>query len=201
MVHQLPSLPYPYDALEPYFDARTMEIHHTKHHQGYVDKLNAALEKYPAFQARSLEALLTNLAEIPEAIRTTVRNQGGGHFNHSFFWPSLKPGGSRPTPALLAKLNQAFGDFSSFQRRWTEAALGLFGSGWIWLIQDERGRLSITTTPNQDNPLSQGSRPLLGLDLWEHAYYLKYQNRRADYLEAWWSIVNWEGVERLSSKR
>lgn len=184
MPHQLPKLPYSYDALEPYIDARTMEIHHTKHHQGYVDKLNAALEKHSELFDKPLEDLLININEVPEDIRTAVRNHGGGHLNHSFFWKIMSPE-KREAPAEFAKLKEEF----------AKAASGIFGSGWAWVVA-EGGKLSIITTPNQDSPLMQGMRPVLGLDVWEHAYYLKYQNRRPEYIEAWWNVVNWEEVSK-----
>jgi len=195
MKYQLPKLSYSYNALEPFIDARTMEIHHTKHHQAYVDKLNLALEKYPDLQERPLEELLGNLESIPQEIRTAVRNHGGGHFNHSFFWRIMGPNtGGEPTGALAEALNKSFGDFAKFKEQFTAAASGIFGSGWAWLVT-ENLKLIIVTTPNQDSPISAGLKPILGLDVWEHAYYLKYQNKRADYISAWWNIVNWKEVE------
>lgn len=194
--YQLLPLPYSYDALEPYIDAKTMEIHHTKHHQGYVDKLNAALEEWPEGQGKTLEELLKNLADVPENIRTAVRNQGGGHFNHSFFWPLMKKGGGGLLVGTLAEaIKKDFGEFAKFKEEFTKAATGLFGSGWAWLVLDTNGKLLVRTTPNQDTPLADGQVPILGLDVWEHAYYLKYQNRRPEYIEAWWNVINWEQAE------
>ncbi len=196
MKHRLPELSYPYDALEPYIDAQTMEIHHTKHHGGYVKKLNAALEKYPYLFEVSAEELIRNLASVPEEIRTAVRNNGGGHLNHSLFWTILSPnGGGEPSGALREALEKTFGDFATFQAQFTGAALGRFGSGWAWLAVNRFRELVVLSTPNQDNPLMDGLIPILGLDVWEHAYYLKYQNRRAEYVENWWKVVNWPQVE------
>jgi len=193
---QLPKLPYPYDALEPYIDAKTMEIHHTKHHQAYVDKLNAAMEKWPEGQKMELEEILKNIDAVPEAIRTTVRNHGGGHYNHSLFWQIMKPqGGGEPTGELAEAIRRDFGDFSKFKEEFTAAALGVFGSGWAWLVMEnsklkvKSSKLLIVTTPNQDTPLAMGYSPILGIDVWEHAYYLKYQNRRQEYITAWWNVV------------
>ena len=197
MPHELPQLPYAYDALEPHIDARTMEIHHTKHHQGYVNNLNAALEKHPELEKKSVEELLKDLNAIPEDIRTAVRNNGGGHANHSMFWPIMSPdGGGEPEGALADAINSSFGSFSDFKDQFSKAAAGRFGSGWAWLCVDKGGKLTITSTPNQDNPVSDGLRPVLGLDVWEHAYYLKYQNRRPEYISAWWNIVNWKQVAK-----
>ncbi|WP_322801006.1 superoxide dismutase [Thermoflexus sp.] len=195
MAHTLPPLPYPYDALEPYIDAQTMEIHHTRHHQAYVNNLNAALEKYPELQDVPVETLLRNLPSVPEDIRETVRNNGGGHLNHSMFWTLMKPGGGgEPTGALAEAIAKAFGSFANFKDLFTKAAMGRFGSGWAWLSMTAFGKLVVHSTPNQDNPVMEGLIPLLGLDVWEHAYYLKYQNRRADYVQAWWNVVNWDQV-------
>lgn len=195
MAHTLPPLPYPYDALEPYIDAQTMEIHHTRHHQAYVNNLNAALEKYPELQDVPVETLLRNLPSIPEDIRETVRNNGGGHLNHSMFWTLMKPGGGgEPTGALAEAIAKAFGSFANFKDLFTKAAMGRFGSGWAWLSMTAFGKLVVHSTPNQDSPVMEGLIPLLGLDVWEHAYYLKYQNRRADYVQAWWNVVNWDQV-------
>lgn len=195
--YQLPSLPYSYDALEPYLDARTMEIHHTKHHQAYVDKLNAALLSWPEGQKKSLEELLKNLEAVPANIRTALRNHGGGHWNHSFFWPIMKKGGGgEATGDLAAAIKSSFGEFAAFKEEFTKAALGIFGSGWAWLIPTN-GKLQIITTPNQDTPLSIGHTPILGIDVWEHAYYLKYQHQRAEYIAAWWNVINWEQAEKL----
>lgn len=197
MAHELPPLPYPYDALEPHIDARTMEIHHTKHHQTYVNNLNAALEKHPELQKKSVEDLLKDLNAIPEAIRAAVRNNGGGHANHTMFWHLMSPrGGGEPKGELANIINSTFGSASKFKDEFTKAVLGRFGSGWAWLNLDKGGKALISSTPNQDNPISEGLKPILGLDVWEHAYYLKYQNRRADYIAAWWNIVNWEQVAK-----
>ncbi|HET6680061.1 MAG TPA: superoxide dismutase [Gemmatimonadaceae bacterium] len=197
MAHTLPQLPYAFDALEPHIDAQTMQIHHGKHHQAYVNNLNAALEKAPDIASKPLEALLGKLDAVPEAVRTAVRNNGGGHWNHSLFWELMAPGtGGKPDGALAKAIDSAFGSFDSFQEKFAAAAGGRFGSGWAWLVRDG-GKLAITSTPNQDNPLMEGraaSDVLLGVDVWEHAYYLKYQNRRPDYVKAWWNVVNWSEV-------
>ena len=196
MAFTLPALPYAYDALEPHIDARTMEIHHTKHHQAYVNNLNAAIEKAPELQGKSLDDLMRSVNSVPEAVRTAVRNNGGGHWNHSVFWELMAPGkGGEPTGGLADAIKQAFGDFSKFKEQFTAAATGRFGSGWAWLVNDG-GKLSITSTPNQDNPLMEGKTAILGLDVWEHAYYLKYQNKRPDYIAAWWNVVNWDAVAK-----
>lgn len=195
MTYHLPKLPYEFNALEPYIDTRTMTVHYKMHHAAYVDKLNKALEAYPDLQSKSVYELLYELESIPEEIRLAVRNNGGGHANHSFFWPSLSPKGSgEPSGQLAELIDTAFESFDGFKEQFTQAALGLFGSGWAWLCVDADEKASITTTPNQDNPLSSDLFPLLGLDLWEHAYYLNYENRRADYVTAWWNIVNWNNV-------
>ncbi|HEY8535716.1 MAG TPA: superoxide dismutase [Vicinamibacterales bacterium] len=197
MAHTLPPLPYDFGALEPHIDAQTMQIHHGKHHQAYVNNLNAALEKYPDLQSKSAEDLIRDLNAIPEDIRTAVRNNGGGHVNHSMFWKLMSPnGGGKPTGALAQAIDQSFGSFDAFKEQFTKAAVGRFGSGWAWLI-DNDGKLSVESTANQDNPIMEGKKPILGLDVWEHAYYLKYQNRRPDYVNAWWNVVNWEEVARL----
>lgn len=194
----LPVLPYAYDALEPYIDARTMEIHYTKHHQAYVDKLNEAVNKHPELFKKSVQELLKNLQAVPEDIRNDVRNQGGGHANHTLFWQLMKPqGGGEPQGKLAAAIAQKFGSFAQFKEQFNDAAKKRFGSGWAWLVVDASGNLSIISSANQDSPLSDGLTPLLGLDVWEHAYYLKYQNRRPDYITAWWSVVNWDKVEEL----
>jgi len=199
MAHTLPPLPYAPDALEPHIDARTMEIHHGKHHQAYVNNLNAALEKAPEVQDRPLEELLADLNAVPEAVRTAVRNNGGGHWNHSFFWRIMGAnGGGEPSGKLGEAIGAAFGGFDKMKEQFAAAAAGRFGSGWAWLVNDG-GTLSITSSPNQDNPIMDGKRAdqiLLGLDVWEHAYYLKYQNRRPDYVTAWWNVVNWDEVSR-----
>lgn len=195
MAHELPNLPYDHNALEPHVDTKTMEIHHGKHHQGYVTKLNGALEKYPELQNKSVEELLSDLGSIPEDIRGAVRNNGGGHANHSLFWPCMSPnGGGEPTGALADAINSAFGSFDEFKQKFSDAAATRFGSGWAWLCVDGSGKLIVTSTPNQDNPISDGLKPILGLDVWEHAYYLNYQNRRPDYVSAWWNVVNWDQV-------
>jgi Fe-Mn family superoxide dismutase len=195
MPFSLPDLPYGFDALEPYIDARTMEIHHDKHHGGYVAKLNAALENSPALQNKSIEQLLRGLETVPAEIRTAVRNNGGGHYNHSLFWKTLAPdSGGKPNGALARNIEKSFGSFEEFKERFSSTAAGIFGSGWAWLVLDSNGTLSIASTPNQDNPLMTGRVPLLGLDVWEHAYYLKYQNRRPEYIAAFWAVVNWPQV-------
>lgn len=200
MTHTLPELTYAYDALEPYIDARTMEIHHTKHHQTYIDKLNAALSDFPDLQQESPEGLLKNLNAVPEQIRTAVRNHGGGHANHSFFWPLLKKDVSF-SGEIADAVKESFGGYEQFNQQFSNAATLLFGSGWAWLTLDG-GKLEIVTTANQDSPLSQGKTPILGLDVWEHAYYLKYQNRRPDYIEAFFNVINWEQVnENLRNAR
>ena len=201
MAFTLPALPYAADALEPHIDKQTMEIHHGKHHNAYVTNLNAALEKAPELADKSLEDLLRNLNSVPEAVRTAVRNNGGGHWNHSQFWRTMAPNaGGAPTGKLAAAIDAAFGDFEKFKEAFNAAGVGRFGSGWVWLV-NEGGKLAITSTPNQDNPLMDGkSAPLLGNDVWEHAYYLKYQNRRPDYLAAWWNVVNWTVVGQRFGK-
>ncbi len=193
---------YSYDALEPHIDAMTMEIHYSKHHATYLNNLKAALEKYPDWADRSLEEILGSLSKLPEEIRTAVRNNGGGHWNHQFFWPLLSPKSTgRPVGALAQAIQTSFGSFEAFQEKFTQAALGRFGSGWAWLILKD-GQLAIVSTPNQDNPLMDivedavKGKPILGLDVWEHAYYLRYQNRRADYIKAWWNVLNWEEAEK-----
>lgn len=200
MAHSLPALPYAHNALEPHIDARTMEIHHGKHHQAYVNNLNAALEKYPDLQSKSVEELITNLSAVPEDIRGAVRNNGGGHVNHSMFWTMMGPnGGGEPSGDLAAAINTAFGSFASFKEQFAKAGVGRFGSGWAWLVVNG-GKLEVCSTANQDNPTMgkaiagcEGT-PILGLDVWEHAYYLNYQNRRPDYIAAWWNVVNWDQV-------
>ena len=197
MAFTLPPLPYGYDALEPNIDARTMEIHHTKHHQGYVNNLNAAIEKAPELQNKSLEELLKNLSAVPEKVRTAVRNNAGGHWNHSMFWVIMAPNtGGEPSGALNEAIKKSFGDLAKFKEQFNAAASGRFGSGWAWLVTDPQGNLSIESTPNQDNPVMEGRLPILGVDVWEHAYYLKYQNKRPDYLAAWWNVVNWDEVAK-----
>ena len=194
MAYQLPPLPYAHNALEPFIDEQTMQIHHGKHHQAYVTNLNAALEKYPEHQGKPIEQLIADLNAIPEDIRTAVRNNGGGHANHTFFWSIMGPNaGGAPTGAIADALKSSFGSFDAFKEQFAKAAVGRFGSGWAWVI-DNGGKLVIESTPNQDSPLMEGKTPLLGIDVWEHAYYLKYQNKRPDYVEAWWNIVNWSEV-------
>lgn len=197
MPYQLPTLPYAYTALEPFIDAQTMEIHYSKHHQTYVDKLNAALEKYPELQAKPVEELLKNLSAVPEDARTAVRNHGGGHANHSMFWNWMAPKAAAPSAVVVDTLTKAFGGVDAFKEKFSAEAAGRFGSGWAWLVKDGSGALSIMSTANQDSPLSEGKTPVLGLDVWEHAYYLKYQNKRPDYITAWWNLVNWAEVEKV----
>jgi Fe-Mn family superoxide dismutase len=195
MAFKLPDLPYDFAALEPHIDARTMEIHYGKHHATYVAKLNAALEKHPALAQKPVEDLLKSMDTLPAEIRTAVRNHGGGHFNHSLFWKLMAPGaGGNPSGALATAVEKAFNGIAGFQEQFSSAAANLFGSGWAWLVVDASQKLSVVTTPNQDNPISQGLVPVLGLDVWEHAYYLKYQNRRPDYIAAFWNVVNWKQV-------
>ena len=196
MAFTLPALPYAPDALEPYIDKMTMEIHHGKHHNAYVTNLNKALESAPELADKSLEDLLAhNLAAVPEAIKTAVRNNGGGHWNHSMFWTILGPGGGQPSGALAADITSTFGSFDGFKEKFTAAGATRFGSGWAWLTKSN-GKLEISSTPNQDTPVMEGKAVVMGLDVWEHAYYLKYQNRRPDYIGAWWSVVNWAEVEK-----
>ena len=197
MAHELPSLPYAYNALEPFIDEKTMHLHHDMHHGAYVKNLNAALEKYPNLQSKRPEDLLRDLNAIPEDIRTTVRNNGGGHANHTMFWKIMKPkGGGDPTGEISQALSKAFGQFKEFQKQFNDAGLKQFGSGWVWVAGNSKGGLQIVTTPNQDNPISQGLYPVFGNDVWEHAYYLKYNNRRGEYLEAWWNVANWEEINQ-----
>ncbi len=197
MAHALPALPYAPDALEPHIDAQTMQIHHGKHHQTYVTNLNGALDKHPELHAKSLDDLIRSVNSVPEDIRTAVRNNGGGHWNHSLFWKLMAPkAGGAPSGAVADAINSSFGSFDKFKEQFQAAGLGRFGSGWAWLVESG-GKLEITSTPNQDNPLMDGKKAILGVDVWEHAYYLKYQNRRADYLGAWWNVVNWVEVNRL----
>ncbi|MGG4346119.1 superoxide dismutase [Paenibacillus lautus] len=194
MAFQLPALPYANDALEPHIDAQTMEIHHDRHHNTYVTNLNAALENAPELQGKSLEDLIANLDAVPESIRTAVRNNGGGHANHSLFWEVIGPnGGGQPTGALADAINSELGGFDKFKEDFAKAATTRFGSGWAWLVVKD-GKLAVTSTPNQDSPIMEGQTPLLGLDVWEHAYYLKYQNKRPDYISAFWNVVNWDEV-------
>ncbi len=198
MPHTLPNLPYPHDALEPTIDARTMEIHHGKHHNAYVTNLNKALEGNAALEKLPVEQLIANLGQVPDGIRTAVRNNGGGHANHSLFWTLMKKGGGgEPKGALADAMKKAFGSFDEFKGKFSAAAAGRFGSGWAWLYLDKNGKLVVDSTPNQDSPLMEGGTPILGLDVWEHAYYLHYQNRRPDYVQAWWNVVNWDRAAEL----
>jgi superoxide dismutase, Fe-Mn family len=196
MAIEVPALPYAYEALEPYIDSQTMHLHHDKHHQAYVDNFKAALEKAPELKDKNPEDILRNLSSVPEAVRTAVQNNGGGHVNHSMFWAIMGPNaGGAPTGAIGDAITKTFGDFAQFQEKFNDAGLKRFGSGWAWLVQGKSG-LEIVSTANQDNPLSQGLYPIMGNDVWEHAYYLKYQNRRAEYLKAWWNVVNWNEVNK-----
>jgi Fe-Mn family superoxide dismutase len=196
MAFELPPLPYSYDALEPYIDTETMHLHHDKHHAAYVNNLNAALQRHP-FANRSIEEVVGRLNEVPENIRTAVRNNGGGHVNHTMFWEIMTPGGSKePTGELASAINAKFGSFDAFKTAFNDAGVKRFGSGWAWLILNKRGELEITSTANQDSPLMEDAFPILGNDVWEHAYYLKYQNRRPDYLTAWWNVVNWDEIAK-----
>ena len=197
MAHQVPPLPYDFAALEPHIDATTMQIHHDKHHGAYVTNLNAALEKHPDLASKSAEDLVKNLGSVPEDIRTAVRNNGGGHVNHSMFWQIMGPkAGGEPGGKLGEAIKQAFGSFADFTAKFNDAGLKRFGSGWVWLVRTKDGKLEITSTANQDNPMMEGHWPIMGNDVWEHAYYLKYKNVRGDYLKAWWNVVNWKEVEK-----
>lgn len=197
MAHELPPLPYAPDALEPHIDAQTMQIHHGKHHAAYVTNLNKALESASSLQNKSAEELIKDLNAVPEGIRTAVRNNGGGHVNHTMFWQIMGPNaGGEPTGALADAINAAFGSFSAFKEKFIAAGVGRFGSGWAWLVLDKDGKLAVSSTPNQDNPMMEGMAPVMGCDVWEHAYYLKYQNRRPDYLAAWWNVVNWAEIAK-----
>jgi Fe-Mn family superoxide dismutase len=197
MPHELPSLPYDYSALEPVIDAQTMKLHHDMHHGAYVKNLNAALEKYPNLQSKKIEELLRDLNAVPEDIRTTVRNNAGGHMNHSMFWKIMKANaGGEPTGPIAKLIQQTFGNFNDFKTKFNDAGVKQFGSGWVWLAGKPDGSVQILTTPNQDNPISQGLFPILGNDVWEHAYYLKYNNRRPEYLAAWWNLANWEEINK-----
>jgi superoxide dismutase, Fe-Mn family len=196
MAFTLPPLPYPSDALEPHIDKQTMEIHHGKHHNAYVTNLNAALEKAPELQSKSLEDLVKGINSVPEGIRTAVRNNGGGHLNHSMFWQIMAPkAGGAPTGAIADAITGSFGSFDKLKEQFKAAAIGRFGSGWAWVV-DNGGKLVIESTPNQDNPMMDGKKPVFGIDVWEHAYYLKYQNRRPDYIDAWWNVVNWAEINK-----
>lgn len=199
-MYKLPQLNYPYNALEPYVDEETMKIHHNKHHQAYLDKLNTALQKYPELFEKSIEEILSNLDAVPEDIRTAVRNNGGGYLHHNLFWRMMKPeGGGEPMGDIDRAINETFGDFKSFKKQFTDSALSLFGAGWTWLVKNKEGDLLIANTSNQDSPVSKNYKPILGLDVWEHAYYLKYQNRRPEYIEQWWNVVDWEKINEYYS--
>jgi Fe-Mn family superoxide dismutase len=196
MAFELPKLPYTYSALEPHIDARTMEIHHTKHHQAYITNVNNAIAGKADLEKKSVEALIADLNAVPEDVRTVVRNNGGGHANHSFFWTIMGPGkGGKPTGDLASAIDTTFGSFDAMKEQFAKAGVGRFGSGWAWLVID-KGKLAIMSTANQDSPIMEGKRPILGLDVWEHAYYLNYQNRRPDYIAAWWNVVDWDAVAR-----
>jgi len=197
MPFTVPDLPYPYDALEPHIDKETMMLHHDKHHAAYVTNLNAAMDKHPELASKSAYELIGDLNAVPEDIRTAVRNNGGGHVNHTMFWSIMGPrAGGDPKGALADAIKNTFGNLDAFKNQFNDAGLKQFGSGWAWLVLTKDGKLQVMSTPNQDNPMSTGSRPVLGNDVWEHAYYLKYQNRRADYLKAWWNVVNWDAVAK-----
>ncbi|HET9373957.1 MAG TPA: superoxide dismutase [Chthoniobacterales bacterium] len=197
MAYELPPLPYPSNALEPHIDAKTMEIHHDKHHQAYITNANKALEGHPDLAAKPVDELLADLSKVPESIRTVVRNNAGGHSNHTFFWKIIGPdAGGSPKGKLAEAINSTFGSFDQFKGELEKAGIGRFGSGWAWLVVDKEGKLQITSTANQDSPISEGLKPVIGVDVWEHAYYLLYQNRRPDYLKAWWNVVNWDQAEK-----
>lgn len=203
MAHTVPDLPYAYDALEPYIDEETMHLHHDKHHAAYVNNLNAALDKYSDLQGKSAEELIKDLNGVPDDIRTAVRNNGGGHVNHTMFWEIMGPGGgggNEPTGKIAEAINTCFGGFEEMKKQFGEAGVKRFGSGWVWIVTSGDGHLHITSTANQDNPMSEGMYPVLGNDVWEHAYYLKYQNKRPDYLAAWWNVVNWDKVNERFEK-
>ena len=197
MAHELPPLPYAYDALEPIIDKQTMTLHHDKHHAAYVNNLNAALEKHPQLANKSVEDLLRDLNSVPEDIRTAVRNNAGGHMNHTMFWQIMKPkGGGPPAGRVGDEIKRAFGSFEDFQKQFNDAGTKRFGSGWVWLVRSKAGKLEVISTANQDNPVIDGHHPIMGNDVWEHAYYLKYQNRRPEYLTAWWNVVNWDEINK-----
>ncbi len=201
MAFELPPLPYAYDALEPYIDTQTMQLHHDKHHAAYVNNLNAALQSSAELASLSVEDLVRRLKDVPESARTAVRNNGGGHVNHSMFWQIMKPnGGGQPSGELASAIQQAFGSFDAFKTQFNDAGVKRFGSGWTWLVIDQSGKLAVISTANQDSPLMDGLYPVMGNDVWEHAYYLKYQNRRPDYLNAWWNVVNWDEIARRYSQ-
>ena len=197
MAHQVPPLPYDYSALEPYIDAQTMTLHHDKHHGAYVSNLNTALEKHPQLASKSVEDLLRDINSVPEDIRATVRNNGGGHMNHTMFWTIMKPkGGGPPTGRIADEIKKAFGSFEDLQKLFNDTGAKRFGSGWVWLVRSKAGKLEIISTANQDNPIMDGHHAIMGNDVWEHAYYLKYQNRRPEYLAAWWNVVNWDEINK-----
>jgi len=197
MAFELPKLPYDYNALEPYIDTKTMEVHHDKHHAGYTNKLNAALENNPEFFKKSIVEILSNLDAVPESIRTAVRNNGGGYYHHNIWWEQFGPGkGGKPSGALADAINKKFGSFEEFQAEFKKSALGVFGSGWAWLVKDKNGNLSLVGTPNQDSPATLGLDPILCIDVWEHSYYLKYQNRRDEYIDNFWQVIDWEVVSK-----
>jgi len=201
MAYTLPPLAYPYNALEPHIDARTMEIHHTKHHQAYINNVNNALKAHADLESKSVEELISNMNAIPEDIRNVVRNNGGGHANHTFFWSIIGPNaGGQPKANVASAINQSFGSFDAFKEKFAQAATTRFGSGWAWVTVAKDGKLEISSSPNQDSPLMEGKTPILGIDVWEHAYYLHYQNRRPDYIEAFWNVVNWQEVENRFNK-
>jgi Fe-Mn family superoxide dismutase len=200
MAHELPKLPYPFEALEPHIDTTTMQIHHGKHHAAYVTNLNGALDKHPALHGKSVDDLVKGITTVPDDIRTAVRNNGGGHINHTMFWEIMGPGaGGAPTGAIADAINGTFGSFDAFKTQFANAGMTRFGSGWAWLVEKD-GKLAIESTANQDSPLMEGKWPIMGVDVWEHAYYLKYQNRRADYLAAWWNVVNWAAINKRLKK-
>ncbi|WP_250121708.1 superoxide dismutase [Chroococcidiopsis sp. CCMEE 29] len=197
MAFELPPLPYNYDALEPYIDSQTMQLHHDMHHQAYVNNLNSAVEKYSDLQSKSPDELIRELNSVPEDVRTTVRNNGGGHLNHTMFWQIMAPNaGGEPTGAIAELITNNFGDFETFKQKFNDAGTKQFGSGWVWLVRSSDGKFEVMSTPNQDSPTTQGHFPIMGNDVWEHAYYLKYQNKRAEYLKQWWNVVNWNEINK-----
>jgi superoxide dismutase, Fe-Mn family len=197
MAYELPPLPYPFNALEPHIDAKTMEIHHDKHHQAYITNANNALKDHPDLAAKPVDELIANLSQVPESIRTVVRNNAGGHSNHSFFWKIMAPNaGGAPKGKLAEAITATFGSVDAFKEKFQAAAGSRFGSGWAWLVVNKEGKLEVTSTPNQDSPIMEGLKPVLGVDVWEHSYYLLYQNRRPDYLKAWWNVVSWDQAEK-----
>ena len=197
MAYELPPLPYPFNALEPHIDAKTMEIHHDKHHQAYITNANNALKDHPDLAAKPVDELIANLSQVPESIRTVVRNNAGGHSNHSFFWKIMGPNaGGAPKGKLAEAITATFGSVDAFKEKFQAAGASRFGSGWAWLVVNKEGKLEITSTPNQDSPIMEGLKPVIGIDVWEHSYYLLYQNKRPDYLKAWWNVVNWDEAEK-----